>query len=98
LVNVAWSAVFWLDKGEQLLTLYFINNINTMLQLTYCDYDCFRNEIASCIEIAYEKISFPESTRMLFCKGPSAMTAYAIEVTAGVKSSAYLRRVDSTGI
>jgi len=38
-----------------------------------------RNEIASCIEKAYERISFKESTRMLFCDSEAAMTAYATE-------------------
>jgi len=38
-----------------------------------------RDEMASCIEKAYEKISFTESQKMLFFDSPQQMTAYANE-------------------
>ncbi len=40
----------------------------------------FRDEIALCIEKAYEKIRCGEASRMLFFDQPKAMTAYAEEV------------------
>jgi len=39
--------------------------------------DTTRDEIASCIEKAYERISFKESQRMMFFESPQQMTAYA---------------------
>jgi len=41
--------------------------------------DTIRDEIASCIEKAYEKISFKESQRMMFFDSPQQMKAYAEE-------------------
>ena len=42
-----------------------------------------RDEIAGCIEKAYEKILFTEATRILFFNTPKKMTDYAKKV-AGV--------------
>jgi 26S proteasome regulatory subunit N12 len=42
-----------------------------------------RDEIAGCIEKAYEKILFAEATRILFFSTPKKMTDYAKKV-AGV--------------
>lgn len=43
-----------------------------------------RDEIAGCIEKAYEKILFTEATRILFFNIPKKMTDYAKKV-AGVQ-------------
>lgn len=43
-----------------------------------------RDEIAGCIEKAYEKILFTEATRILFFNTPKKMTDYAKKV-AGVQ-------------
>lgn len=43
-----------------------------------------RDEIAGCIEKAYEKILFTEATRILFFNTPKKMTDYAKKV-AGVE-------------
>ncbi|NWJ04483.1 PSMD8 ATPase, partial [Crypturellus undulatus] len=39
--------------------------------------DTIRDEIAGCIEKAYEKILFAEATRILFFSTPKKMTEYA---------------------
>ncbi|NXA44059.1 PSMD8 ATPase, partial [Eudromia elegans] len=39
--------------------------------------DTIRDEIAGCIEKAYEKILFAEATRILFFSAPKKMTEYA---------------------
>ena len=41
---------------------------------------CFRDEIAACIEKAYEKIAFGEAARMLFFESEKPMRTYAQEV------------------
>lgn len=46
--------------------------------------DTIRDEIAGCIEKAYEKILFTEATRILFFNTPKKMTDYAKKV-AGVQ-------------
>ena len=40
----------------------------------------FRDEIAGCIEKAYEKIAFSETARMLFFESQKPMKQYAAEV------------------
>lgn len=44
---------------------------------------CFvcRDEIAGCIEKAYEQIQFNEATRVLFFSSPKKMTEYAKKVS-----------------
>lgn len=39
--------------------------------------DTIRDEIAGCIEKAYEQIQFSEATRVLFFSSPKKMTEYA---------------------
>ncbi|NXV56339.1 PSMD8 ATPase, partial [Molothrus ater] len=39
--------------------------------------DTIRDEIAGCIEAAYERILFPEAARILFFSSPRKMTDYA---------------------
>lgn len=41
---------------------------------------CFSDEIAGCIEKAYEQIQFNEATRVLFFTSPKKMTEYAKKV------------------
>jgi len=41
---------------------------------------CCRDEIAGCIEKAYEKIVFGEAARMLFFESEKPMKTYAQEV------------------
>jgi len=41
-----------------------------------------RDEIAGCIEKAYEQIQFAEATRVLFFSSPKKMTEYAKKVGA----------------
>ena len=48
---------------------------------------CFRDEIAACIEKAYEKIAFGEAARMLFFESEKPMRTYAQEVRSGLSSS-----------
>lgn len=43
----------------------------------------FRNEIASCIEKAYEKIALTEAARMLFFDNAKPMKDYAVQVFTG---------------
>ena len=40
----------------------------------------YRDEIAGCIEKAYEKIAFPEAARMLFFETEKPMKKYSQEV------------------
>lgn len=40
----------------------------------------YRDEIAGCIEKAYEQIQFTEATRVLFFNSPKKMTEYAKKV------------------
>ena len=42
-------------------------------------YTC-RNEIASCIEKAYEKLALQEAARMLFFESVKPMKEYAVQV------------------
>lgn len=41
----------------------------------------YRDEIAGCIEKAYEQIQFNEATRVLFFSSPKKMTEYAKKVS-----------------
>ncbi|MGH0179130.1 UNVERIFIED_CONTAM: hypothetical protein FKN15_000753 [Acipenser sinensis] len=50
--------------------------------------DTIRDEIAGCIEKAYEKILFSEATRVLFFSSPKKMTDYAKKI-AGCIEKAY---------
>jgi hypothetical protein len=50
-----------------------------------------RDEIAGCIEKAYEKILFTEATRILFFNTPKKMTDYAKKV-AGVQGKGLWKR------
>lgn len=59
--------------------------------------DTVRDEIAGCIEKAYERISLPEVMRMLFLDSPALAQAYAAKVSdspssSGHFSSAMMRR------
>lgn len=45
-----------------------------------CDVFDFRDEIAGCIEKAYEQIQFSEATRVLFFSSKKEMTEYAKKV------------------
>lgn len=45
-----------------------------------CDAFDFRDEIAGCIEKAYEQIQFSEATRVLFFSSKKEMTEYAKKV------------------
>lgn len=44
-----------------------------------------RNEIASCIEKAYEKIALNEAARMLFFENAKPMKDYAVQVILSFK-------------
>lgn len=44
------------------------------------DMDCCSDEIASCLEKAYEKIAFSEARRMLFFDTDQMMLDYSREV------------------
>lgn len=48
--------------------------------------DTVRDEIASCVEKAYERISVPEVTRMLFLDAPKLLAGYASKVRTNVLS------------
>ncbi len=43
-------------------------------------FSIFSDEIAGCIEKAYEQIQFNEATRVLFFSSPKKMTEYAKKV------------------
>lgn len=43
-------------------------------------FSCFRNEIAGCIEKAYEKIGLNEAARMLFYESVKQVKEYAEQV------------------
>lgn len=45
-----------------------------------CDISNCSDEIAGCIEKAYEQIQFSEATRVLFFSSPKKMTDYAKKV------------------
>ncbi|KAK6487656.1 26S proteasome non-ATPase regulatory subunit 8 [Huso huso] len=51
--------------------------------------DTIRDEIAGCIEKAYEKILFSEATRVLFFSSPKKMTDYAKKRSWLLGSSSY---------
>lgn len=55
------------------MTLSFKDNLNCGL------FNC-SDEIAGCIEKAYEQIQFSEATRVLFFSSPKKMTEYAKKV------------------
>ena len=49
----------------------------------------FRDEIAGCIEKAYEKIAFSEAARMLFFETEKPMKTYAEEVSQSAEIKFY---------
>ena len=52
--------------------------------------DTVRNEIAGCIEKAYEKLALNEASRMLFFTNKEEMSEYAKRVTFFLTLSAFI--------
>lgn len=63
--------------------------------------DTVRDEIASCVEKAYERISVPEVTRMLFLDAPKLLAGYAskrgwTQTNSMYQLSTEVKRTDDT--
>lgn len=52
-----------------------------VFKLMVFEFTCLRDEIAACAEKAYEHISFPEATRILYFESEKDMAAFAQKVT-----------------
>lgn len=65
------------------LTLTYFAHQEEQVIMCYCHncaaFNC-SDEIAGCIEKAYEQIQFSEATRVLFFSSPKKMTEYAKKV------------------
>lgn len=59
-----------------------------------CDCDC-SDEIARCLEKAYEKIGFSEARRMLFFDTEQMMLDYSREVRNSYSRKNYLQQLDT---
>jgi len=57
--------------------------------------ECCRDEIARCLEKAYEKIAFSEARRMLFFDTEQLMINYAREVRNSYSRKKYLQRLET---
>ena len=56
--------------------------------------ECCRDEIARCLEKAYEKIGFSEARRMLFFDTEQLMINYAREVRNTYSRQKYLQQLE----
>lgn len=79
----------WLSKLGQIWSLHLIwgedihvTDVSTVVfKLMVFEFTCLRDEIAACAEKAYEHISFPEATRILYFESEKDMAAFAQKVT-----------------
>ncbi|NXP73615.1 PSMD8 ATPase, partial [Ramphastos sulfuratus] len=79
LLVLPWAVFQYLMEGSYNKVFLAKGNIPAESYTFFIDIllDTIRDEIAGCIETAYERILFPEATRILFFSSAKKMTDYA---------------------
>ncbi|NXG51595.1 PSMD8 ATPase, partial [Psilopogon haemacephalus] len=78
-LELPWVVFQYLMEGSYNKVFLAKGNIPAESYTFFIDIllDTIRDEIAGCIETAYERILFPEATRILFFSSAKKMTDYA---------------------